>query len=69
MIGLQEMLMQADGKSIYLLPAWPKDWDVHFKLHAPHQTIVEATVKGGKITEMKVTPEARKRDVIILNEY
>ena len=29
MIGLQEMLMQSDGKKIYLFPAWPKDWDVH----------------------------------------
>ena len=34
MIGMQEMLLQeADGK-ILLFPAWPKDWDVHFKLHA-----------------------------------
>ncbi|MBN2762114.1 MAG: hypothetical protein JXR41_03410, partial [Bacteroidales bacterium] len=29
MIGLQEMLMQVDGKKIFLLPAWPKEWDVH----------------------------------------
>ncbi|MGZ3924959.1 MAG: DUF5703 domain-containing protein, partial [Flavisolibacter sp.] len=47
MIGLQEMLMQVDDKKIYLLPAWPKDWDVHFKLHAPYQTTVEAVVKNG----------------------
>ncbi|WP_051691580.1 hypothetical protein [Pedobacter borealis] len=41
MIGLQEMLMQVDGKKIYLYPAWPKEWDVHFKLYAPYQTTVE----------------------------
>jgi hypothetical protein len=49
MIGLQEMLLQTDGEKIYLLPAWPKDWDVHFKLHAPYQTTVEAIVKDGKL--------------------
>jgi hypothetical protein len=63
MIGLQEMLMQTDGKKIYLLPAWPKDWDVHFKLHAPYQTTVEATVKDGKITSLKVWPKEREKDV------
>jgi hypothetical protein len=68
MIALQEMLMQTDGEKIYLLPAWPKDWDVSFKLHAPYQTTVEATVKGGKITALKVTPETRKKDVIICND-
>ena len=34
MIGLQEMLMQTVGDQILLLPAWPKTWDVDFKLHA-----------------------------------
>ncbi|WP_316829869.1 DUF5703 domain-containing protein [Pedobacter aquatilis] len=65
MIGLQEMLMQVDGKKIYLFPAWPKGWDVHFKLHAPYQTTVEATLKDGKLTDLKVMPESRKADVII----
>jgi hypothetical protein len=64
MIGLQEMLMQVDDKKIYLLPAWPKDWDVHFKLHAPYQTTVEAVVKDGKIESLTVVPESRKADVI-----
>jgi hypothetical protein len=66
MIGLQEMLMQVDGKKIYLLPAWPRDWDVHFKLHAPYQTTVEASVKGGKLEWMKVIPASRTADVINL---
>jgi hypothetical protein len=65
MIGLQEMLMQTDGENIYVLPAWPKDWDVSFKLHAPYRTTVEATVKAGKITSLKVTPQKREKDVII----
>ena len=65
MIGLQEMLMQTDDEKIYLLPAWPKGWNTSFKLHAPYQTTIEATVKNGKITALKVTPEERRKDVII----
>jgi hypothetical protein len=60
----QLMLLQAAGDKIRLLPAWPKDWDVRFKLHAPAQTTVEATVIGGKITQLKVTPESRRKDII-----
>ena len=72
MTGIQEMLMAADpygdGK-IYLLPAWPKDWDVDFKLHAPQQTTVEISVRQGKIVSLKVTPESRKKDIIIDDRF
>jgi hypothetical protein len=64
MIGLQEMLIQVDDKKIYLFPAWPVDWDVHFKLHAPYSTTIEATLKKGKLEDLKVFPEERKKDVI-----
>lgn len=64
MIGLQDMLMQVDGHKIYLLPAWPKDWDVHFKLHAPYNTTVEAVVKDGKVTSLQVFPKEREKDVV-----
>lgn len=66
MIGLQEMLMQTSGRTILLFPAWPKDWDVTFKLHAPYQTTVEATLKDGKLVQLTVTPESRKADLKIL---
>ncbi|TKK65821.1 hypothetical protein FC093_18890 [Ilyomonas limi] len=66
MIGLQEMLLQADDEHIYLLPAWPKDKDVSFKLHAPHNTIVAAKVKSGKVVYLNVLPASRKKDVIIM---
>jgi hypothetical protein len=69
MIGLQEMLMQTDGDQIRLLPAWPKDWDVDFKLHAPKQTTVEVSVRDGKILDIKVTPDIRRKDVVIAATY
>jgi hypothetical protein len=68
MTALQEMLLAADpygdGK-IHLLPAWPKEWDVDFKLHAPQQTIVEASLKNGKVAALKVTPGSRRKDVVL----
>ncbi len=65
MIGLQEMLMQTIGEQILLFPAWPKDWDVDFKLHAPNKTTVEGKLKNGELMELRVFPENRKKDVVI----
>ncbi|RZK38999.1 MAG: hypothetical protein EOO90_20290 [Pedobacter sp.] len=67
MIGLQEMLMQCDGKKILLFPAWPKTWDVSFKLHAPYNTTVEGVLKDGKLVSLKVFPEERMKDVVSKN--
>ena len=64
MIALQRMLLQYDGDDIFLFPAWPKDWEVDFKLLAPQQTVVEATLKNGEITQFKVTPEKRENDLV-----
>jgi hypothetical protein len=68
LIALQSMLLQADGRKIYLLPAWPNDWDCEFKLHAPYNTTVEGVIKQGKLEQFKVTPPERAKDVIYLNE-
>ena len=66
MKAFQSMLLQTDGRQIFLLPAWPKEWDVEFKLHAPQQTIVEGVFRGGKLTSLRVTPESRRQDVTIM---
>jgi hypothetical protein len=60
----QAMLLQTEGKKIFLLPAWPKDWNCDFKLHAPYQTTVEGKILAGKVVELKVTPESRRKDVV-----
>jgi hypothetical protein len=68
MTGLQEMLVSAEpdpkGK-IYLLPAWPKEWDVDFKLHVPGKTVVECVYRAGKIEKLAVTPKDRKKSIIL----
>ena len=64
MIGMQEMLMQEVDSKIYLFPAWPREWDVRFKLHASDNTIVEAELQGGKVVNVKVTPQSRQQDIV-----
>jgi hypothetical protein len=67
MTGIQEMILAPEpgpnGK-LHLFPAWPADWDVDFKLHAPGQTVVEAVLKGGKLESLKVTPPSRAKDIV-----
>ena len=67
MVGIQEMLLApepgADGK-LHLFGAWPAEWDVDFKLHAPGPTLVEASLKDGKLVSLKVTPASREKDIV-----
>lgn len=61
----QVMLLQTDGRRIRLLPAWPDQWDADFRLHAPYQTVLEGKVRAGKLVDLKVTPEERRKDVLV----
>ncbi len=64
MVGLQDMLLQCVDQQILLFPAWPRDWDCEFKLHAPYHTTVAGVLKDGKLEKLSVTPETRAKDVI-----
>ena len=52
----------------YVLPAWPKNWDVSFKLHAPYNTTVEGVYKAGKLEQLMVMPKSRAKDVVRMNQ-
>ena len=65
MIGLQEMLLQTVGQKIYVLPCWPADKDVRFKLHAPDKTVVEVEFAAGKVRKLSVTPRSRRKDIVL----
>ena len=75
MKAFQSMLMQTepaigaeyDGK-IYLLPAWPPDWNVQFKLHAPGHAIVAGEFRDGRWHSLHVTPPSRRSDVVLVTE-
>ncbi len=65
--GLQQMIMQTDGRKILLAPAWPADWNADFKLHAPFQTTVQGSILNGRIANLVVDPPERMSDVIDLS--
>lgn len=67
--GLQEMLMQTAGNKILLLPAWPANWDVYFKLHAPERTTIVGRFQHGKLVKLTVTPTSRRDDVVVYQPH
>ena len=62
-LALQRMLLQTQNGALRVLPAWPERWNVHFRLHAPGGTVVEAQYEDGRITQQQITPARRQRDV------
>jgi len=56
MIALQRMIVQYEDNKVYLFPAWPKDWDVHFKVNVPNNTIIEGDYENGKVVRMETIP-------------
>ncbi len=65
--ALQRMLLQYRGDEILLLPAWPKGWDVDFRLHGPEGTIVEGSVTEGQVGRLKVSPKSRRGKVKLVS--
>ena len=69
-IAVHEMLLgrlDDAAQTITLFPAWPKGWDVDFKLKGPLNTTIEAACVGGKLTKLVVTPTKRKAQVKVMN--
>ena len=65
-IAMQMMLLQTQGDKLLLFPAWPKEWDVDFKLRAPDKTTVHAVYRNGKVEKVEVSPKRRLKDVVIV---
>lgn len=63
--ALQRMLVQEANGKILLLPAWPVDWDVDFKLHLSDNAVISGTVKDGKLLDWDIQPSKRKKDVVV----
>jgi hypothetical protein len=62
---LQAMVLQTDGRKIYLVPAWPREWDVDFKLHAPYNTVIKGRYSHGELKNLKVAPKERLKDIVV----
>lgn len=68
MKAFQSMLLQTDGQKVFLFPAWPRDWNVEFKLHAPQQTVLQGEFRDGKLQSLQVTPKSRRADVTVIGQ-
>jgi len=64
--ALQAMVLQTDGREVFVLPAWPAEWNVEFKLHAPSNTIIEGKYVDGKVRDLTVSPPERQKDVKVV---
>ena len=65
LLTLQNMVLQPVGEKIHLLPAWPKDWNVRFRLRAPRRTTVEGEYRDGRLVWLRVDPPDRAKDVVL----
>ena len=54
---LQLMVLQCNAGDVQVLPAFPENWNVKFRLYAPHNTMVECEYLNGKMTLCKLTPQ------------
>ena len=70
MTATQAMLLQAGGdanNTIVLLPAWPCEVDVSFKLWGALNTTVDVVYAGGKLVSLQVQPTERASNIIWAN--
>lgn len=67
--ALQRMLVQEANGKILLLPAWPKKWDVDFKLHLTGRAVITGTVKQGALVTWSINPADRCRDVVVSDSW
>lgn len=66
MMALQSMLLQTDGKRYILFPAWPRNWDVSFRLCAPGKTVITGIYRNGKVQDLSVEPETHRDQLTVL---
>lgn len=64
--ALQTMLLQENDNKILVGPAWPKDWNVNFRLHAPGRTTVIGRREANRWTSLTTEPAARQKDLVVI---
>jgi len=63
--ALQRMLVQEAAGKTLLLPAWPADWDVDFKLHLTGGGVIHGKVIDGSLAEWSIEPVSREQGVVV----
>ena len=68
LLTVQEMILQSYDNSVYVLPAFPKDWDVSFKLYTFGNNPVSGVYRQGKWTQKPLLEKKSKQKVRIVNK-
>lgn len=68
LMTLQEMILQSYGNSVYVLPAFPKDWDVSFKLYTFGENPVSGVYLQGKWLQKPRLEKKSKQKVCVLTK-
>lgn len=63
-LQLQEMLVQEYAGNIYLLPCWPENQPVSFKLYCEGNGTIECEYDGKEITKLVTVPEDLKERIV-----
>ena len=52
-IFCMKMVMQVEGRTIFICPAFPKKWNVAFKLFVDAETIMEVKCENGIFSDIR----------------
>jgi hypothetical protein len=66
LMGFQSMVLQNDGEKTVVLPAWPDEWNVEFRLHSINNTVVSGKYKDGKLLEIHSDPTVDEDNLMIM---
>lgn len=65
LITLQDMVMQCYDGKVYVLPAFPRDWDVTFRLNTAHAGVITGKYAHGKWIEKPKLSSPVKQKLVI----
>ncbi len=64
---LQNMLIQYGGDDIHLLPAWPADWSVEFKVYGPRGACITGSYGPKAGTRIERSEGIGRQNLIVHN--
>jgi hypothetical protein len=59
------MLVQTEGNKVLLFPAWPKEWNVQFKIHIPGKKTIEGSYHQSSGVKFKNKPTGIRIETLI----
>jgi len=64
--ALQNMLLQCDGDQTLLFPAWPREWNVKFKLRTVGNRTISGEYQDEELVNLEVSPIGQNENIVLL---